>query len=107
MVNSDHDFDMELDLQLRQLQLDKQISLKNSLLDDNDLLIHNRSSFNTNKYSKTHSKSDGLPYHHNYELVNKYSGASFTDKSMSHLSSVPPWAPCARTHSQALHHITY
>lgn len=80
LVNSDQDLDLDLDL--RELQLEKKFLMKNSLLDDNDLLINARSSVNTNKYSKSHSKSDGMPYNHNYDLINKYSGASIADKSM-------------------------
>ena len=79
--------DMDLDdLDLHMLDLGKRHPLKNHLLDDNDLLLNIRSSINTNisnKYTKFHSKSDGLPYHHNYDPIIKYTGASIPDKSKS------------------------
>lgn len=78
------DAELDLDLDLLEMDFEKHIPLRNHLIDDNDLLLKTRSSINTNisnKYTKLHSKSDGLPYHHNYDPIIKYTGAS--DKSKS------------------------
>lgn len=79
-MNDIFNSNQDLDLDLHELELEK---LKYSLLDDNDLLLTNSVSnrANLNKYKRFHSKSDGMPYHHNYDPIIKYSGALIDNKS--------------------------